>query len=503
MSIRLRIWERQMRKTTISFILTLTLSLIGHFLFAQQMTMSKAISEAKNGSVQALEAKQSFISTYWAWRAYQASRLPSLYLYGNVGNFNRSLSLLQSPDDGSMRYVSSFNMQNGIGLQARQNITFTGGTLYVYTDLNRIDQFGTGAQVTWYSQPVTISYEQPLFAYNQFKWDKLIEPKEYEKGRRKYVEAMEEISLNAVKAWFKLLMARHNQATVHTNYENTVRMKAVAAERMKLGTVTRDEYLQLELRVLNDSISLNECVVSVREAQMELNSLLGFDESAEIIPVLEEDLPDIQLDYDLVLEKSIANSRFALDNELNLLNARSAVAKAKAQRGISMSLNARFGLSKSGLTFSEAYRNPLDQEIFGLSFSVPIFDWGQARGRIEKAKAAEEVAKAQVQQSENDYRRKVFTAVGQFNQQRQQCAVSRRASAIAAERYALVMDKFRSGSASVLDLNTARGESDAAQTQYLTDLGNYWTYYYTLRLYSLFDFLSGEDICFDENELTN
>ena len=470
---------------------------------ARNLTLDETIALARNGSVQALEAKQSFISTYWAWRAYQASRLPSLYLYGNVGNFNRSLSLLQSPDDGSMRYVSSFNMQNGIGLQARQNITFTGGTLYVYTDLNRIDQFGTGARVTWYSQPVTISYEQPLFAYNQFKWDKLIEPKEYEKGRRKYVEAMEEISLNAVKAWFKLLMATHDQTTVHTNYENTVKMKAVAAERMKLGTVTRDEYLQLELRVLNDSIALNECVVSVREAQMELNSLLGYDESAEIIPVMEEDLPDIRVDYDLVLEKSLANSRFVLDNELNLLNARSAVAKAKAQRGLSMSFNARFGLSKSGHTFSEAYRNPLDQEVFGLSFSVPIFDWGQARGRIEKAKAAEEVAKAQVQQSENDYRRKVFTAVGQFNQQRQQCAVSRRASAIAAERYALVMEKFRSGSASVLDLNTARGESDTAQMQYITDLSNYWTYYYTLRLYSLFDFLSGEDIGFDENELTN
>lgn len=470
---------------------------------AQNLTLNQTIVLAKQGSVQALAAKQSFIAVYWAWRAYRASRLPSLYLYGNLGNFNRSLSLLQSTEDGSMRYVSSYNMQNGIGLQARQNVTFAGGTLYVYTDLNRIDQFGTGARATWYAQPLTLSYEQPLFAFNQFKWDKLIEPKEYEKGRREYVEAMEEISRNAVKAWFNLLKARRHEAAAHFNYNNTSSMRDVAAQRLKLGTVTRDEYLQLELRVLNDSISINECAITVREAQMELNSLLGFDESAEIVPVLEEALPVIRVDYELALEKALVNSHFLLDNELNLLNARSAVAKAKAQRGISMSLNARFGLSKSGPTFQEAYRNPLEQEVFGLSFSVPIFDWGQARGRIEKAKAAEEVVKAQVQQNENDFRRKVFTAVGQFNHQRQQCAVSRRASAIAAERYALVMDKFRSGSASVLDLNTARGESDAAQTQYITDLGNYWIYYYTLRLYTLFDFLAGEDISFDESELTN
>lgn len=208
-------------RLSLIILLSLTLTLTGHVLGAQQMTMSEAIAEARNGSVQALEAKQSFTSSYWAWRAYRASRLPSLYLYGNVGNFNRSLALLQSPDDGSMRYVSSFHMQNAIGMQARQNITFTGGTLYVYTDLNRIDQFGTGSQVTWYSQPVTISYEQPLFTYNQFKWDKLIEPKEYEKGRRKYVESMEQISLNAVTAWFNLLKAKQNETFAHSNLITT------------------------------------------------------------------------------------------------------------------------------------------------------------------------------------------------------------------------------------------------------------------------------------------
>ena len=469
--------------------------------WSQNMTLQQAISVARANSVQALEARQEFISVYWAWRAYQASRLPSLHLYGNLGNFNRSLTLLQSPDDGSMRYVGSFNMQNGMGLQARQNIPFTGGTLTVYTDLNRIDQFGTDARVTWYSQPVTISYQQPLFAYNQFKWDKLIEPKAYETGRKQYVEAMEQISLQAVTAWFNLLKARQTQTTARTNYNQTMKMRDVAAERLRLGTVNRDEYLQLDLRVLNDSISLNESSIRVREARMELNSLLGFDESAEIEPVVDETLPAIILDYETVLEKCLANSSFSLNNEINLLGARSAVEKAKAQRGVTMNLNARFGLSKSGVALPEAYRNPLDQEVFGLSFSIPVFDWGQGKGRVEKAKAAQQVAMAKVQQDENDYRRKIFTAVAQFNHQRGQCEVSRRAAAVSAERYALVMDRFRAGSATVLELNTARNESDAALTQHLTDLGNFWIYYYTLRLYALFDFIGGEDIALDENEL--
>ena len=149
-----------------------------------KFTLSEAINTARTNSVEALEAKQAFISTYWAYRSYKASRLPSFYLSGNLMNFDRSLTLLQNPEDGTLNYVSSNNLQNGLGLEISQNITFTGGTLSLYSDLSRIDQFGNNKSLTWYSRPITLSYYQPLFTYNQFKWDKKIEPKEYEKGKR-------------------------------------------------------------------------------------------------------------------------------------------------------------------------------------------------------------------------------------------------------------------------------------------------------------------------------
>ena len=432
----------------------------------RRMSLPEAIGTARSQSVAALEAKHAFVSTYWAYRSYQASRLPSLVLYGNLMNFDRSLTLLQSYEDGSFRYASTYNLQNSLGLQVAQNITFTGGRLYVYSDLSRIDQFGLNKKLTWYSQPVTVRYVQPLFSYNQFKWDKLIEPKEYERGRRRYVESMEQVTINAVSAYF-----------------------------------TMAEYLQLELRALNDSIAIGESVVNVRQAQMYLNSILGYDESVEVEPVVDDALPDILMDYGLVMEKALKNSTFSLDNQINELNAASNVAKAKADRGISMSLNARFGLSQTGNGLPDVYKDLLNQEVVGLTFSVPIFDWGLGKGKVQKAKAAEEVVKAQNLQSENDYRRKIFTAVGQFNNQRQQCMASRKAMEIASERYELMMDKFRRGSATVTDLTNAQNDNESAMAKYITDYSNFWTYYYTLRKYALYDFISGKDIDVNVKEM--
>jgi len=467
----------------------------------QQFTLSDAIQAARSSSVEALEAKQAFISTYWAYRSYQASRLPSFHIYGNLMNFDRSLTLLQNYEDGSLRYAGSNNLQNSIGLQISQNVTFTGGTVSVYSDLSRIDQFGASKSLTWYSRPVTVSYYQPLFTYNQFKWAKKIEPKEYEKGKRKYLESMENITINTVYAYHGLLLSQINNEISRNNFENSCKMLRIAKERLQLGNVTRAEYLQLELRMLNDSIAINETEVQVREAQMTLNSLIGYDESVEITPVLDENLPEVSIDYDQVMEKVLENSSFGLANELSVISAEASVAQAKAARGFSFALNARFGMSQTGPDFPQAYKDLLDQETVGITFSIPIFDWGLGKGKVQKAKAAQEVVKAQVRQSENDLRRKMFTAVNQFNNQRRQCLVSRKAMLVAAERYEIAMHRFKEGTTSVTDLNLAYSENDSAIRQYINDISNFWIYYYSLRQQTLYDFISDRDIEIDINEM--
>lgn len=467
-----------------------------------RMTLDEAVTIARARSVPALEARSAFISSYWAYRSYRASMLPSLSIYGDLGQFNRNLTRLQNYNTGEYVYTRTNNMTNSMGLAISQNIALTGGTVRLFSDLSRIDQFGDNPYSMWYSQPLTLYYSQPIFSYNQFKWNRLIEPKQYEKAKRIYLEAMEDVTVNTVKYYFALMMARKNYDIARSNYENTSRMHEIAEQRLATGSVTRDECLQLELRMLSDSIAINENETAVREAMMALSSQLGLDGPETLEPASSADLPDITMDYDMVMDKAWNNSSFSLDNDIKLLDAKSAIAKAKANRGITMALNATFGLSQTGTGFRDAFSSPLDQEVVGLSFTIPIFDWGMGKGRVKEAEAQEEAVKAQITQAENDYRRSVFSAVGQFNKQRGQCIVSERAARIAQERYSLTMDKFRAGSASVTDLNTAQSENDAAAVKYITDLSNFWNYYYALRKLTLYDFLEGHDIDVDFENMT-
>ena len=64
-----------------------------------------------------------------------------------------------------------------------------------------------------------------------------------------------------------------------------------------------------------------------------------------------------------------------------------------------------------------------------------------------------------------------------------------------------MMEKFRSGKASVMELNTAQAENDTARQKYITDVSNFWGYYYAIRQYALYDFIRGEDLDVDVHEM--
>ena len=133
----------------------------------EEMSLDDVIHTARNQSVEALQAKQAFISTYWAYRSYKASRLPSVYMYGNIMNFDRSLTLLQNPENGTLNYRLLIENFGNVDADVGDNValsdlfdpvlsgvavsldgtTWTEGTQYTYNETT--GQFNTVAgQIT-------------------------------------------------------------------------------------------------------------------------------------------------------------------------------------------------------------------------------------------------------------------------------------------------------------------------------------------------------------------
>ena len=85
------------------------------------------------------------------------------------------------------------------------------------------------------------------------------------------------------------------------------------------------------------------------------------------------------------------------------------------------------------------------------------------KGRVRMAKAKAEMLHNQIEQDQIDYRHAVYTLIEQFYNQRNQCAVARKAREVADRRYAIAMENFRRGTISVTEMNTAQNRKGRSQ----------------------------------------
>lgn len=489
---------RKMIRLTPLVILLLLLTLSPNLSFAQKIklriSLEEAIEIAKDQSPSALVAKHNFLASYWQFRAFRAQLLPSLNLSATLGNYNRSLVPLQNSETGEINYVANNNMKNSLSLSIDQNIALTGGRVSLFTSLYRLDQFDSGLPATYNSQPINITYIQPLRTYNNLKWDKVTEPKRYERSKRRYLEQMENITGNVIPLYFDVLQAQQRLAMSSKNYDNTVALYKLTKERYERGMVSKNDVLQLELRMINENLSINDHKLNLDMRMLRLKTYMGYNEHVELELVVPESGPGITLNFDEVLEKAYKNSSFLLDNELELLGAEQEVERNKANTGIQANLNAQFGLTQQGDELGTAYSNPMDQQIVSLGLRLPIIDWGLGKGRVKMAKSRQELIKAQVDQELNEFKQNVFIKVIQFNNQVEQCNLSARADSIALERYENARQRFMDGTIGVTELNNAQNEKDQASNRFISDLGNFWQYYFNIRRMSLYDYLSRKDL---------
>lgn len=460
---------------------------------ARTLTLERAIQIANERSFDAQLARFTFLASYWTFRSWRAELLPAVNLSSSLANFNHSRVATRNYDTGQINYVGNNSLDNSLTLSLDQQLPLTGGTVSLQSYLYRLDQFDYN-QTTYNTQPLRVSYTQPLSSYNEMKWRGKTEPKEYEKAKRIYLESMGDVAINVTSLYFAAVSAQSDYRQSTRKKNDLEQLYEISQRRFKLGTITKGDLLQLELSLLNTRVEENNAKLSLDDARYNLFSYLRVNDYDSVTLSTPDYVQDMVAGADDAVMKAFDSSSHSLTQEIVLLKAQQELAQAKATKGLQISLNAELGLSKTADKFSSAYRNLQDNEIVGLTLSMPIFDWGVRKGKVMVAKSNLELAKTQIEQANTDFRQKVRRQALQFSSQAAQCRTSHRAEEISQERYAISKRLFESGSLSVTELNTALQELEAARAQYLTQLRTWWTYYYTLRRYTLYDWVTGRPL---------
>lgn len=466
------------------------------------LSLGDVITIAQRRSYNAKSARLKFIASYWTYRSFRAQLLPSVNASGSLLNFDHSRVEARDADNGLINYVDNNSLANSLTLSIDQEIPATGGTVSLQSYLYRLDQFDYSL-TTYNSQPLRISYTQPLRSYNSLKWEKKTAPVEYEKAQKVYLEDMENVTIQAAQLFFGAITAQTEYRQSVKKLEDMQDMYETARKRFDIGVLTKSDMLQLELSVLNAKVAVTNDRITLDKQLFNLFTFLRLSDYDGAELAVPEMVPEVTVNVDEAVGYALDNSSHSPEQTLTMLQARQAVAQARSQRGIQLQLKSEIGFSKTANAFGEAYRRPGDNEIVGLSLSLPVFDWGVSKGRVHVAEAKLQLARVQVEQERDQFVQDVRMQVVQFMSQAEQCRTAQRAGDISAERYEISKRRFGEGTITVTDLNTALQEAETARMQYIGQLQTFWTDYYTLRRTTLYDWQRRCRMSADYDKLLN
>lgn len=448
-------------------------------------SLEEVIALARSQSPRSKQAETRKENLYWQYRMFRSNYNPQLSLSGRIPTYNRDF-LENRLDDGTVIYQSREQLNPNLNLGLNQPLAFTGGNVSINSSMNYFNDLSQ--DLTRYNTTaVNVRLDQPLFGFNDLKWDKRTEPLRYEESKRDYVEEMELISQEASSRYFEFLSAQINYEIAQFNLLNNDTIYKIEEGRYNIGNTSKDKLLQVELQLLRSQQDVAQATLDLQTASLELRSYLGLNDA----DTLQLNVPDGIPEFDISIQDALLYGKMNRSDyiafERRRIEAERELAEARAQR-FQVNLAASFGLNNASSELDEAYNNPNDQQRLDISLFIPILDWGRNKARMQTALANQELNNFVIDQEIQNFEQAIITLVRRFDVLRIQLDISKKSDEVATERYDVAQNRYLTGKVDITNLNLAQSEKDAAKRSYVGALREFWIAYFDLRRLTLYDF---------------
>ena len=152
---------------------------------------------------------------------------------------------------------------------------------------------------------------------------------------------MEGIGVTVADLYFQIISLQKTIDLKTKNIENSELLYAITLERFKLGTENKNNLMQMEVRILNQKLELNDSRTNLETMLLKFRSFLGYNDNVDLILKDTDIVPSISIDPEDVYQRAKENSSYIMNQEILITEAQQDVAKNKANNGIQATLSAQ------------------------------------------------------------------------------------------------------------------------------------------------------------------
>jgi outer membrane protein TolC len=271
-------------------------------------------------------------------------------------------------------------------------------------------------------------------------------------------------------------------------FENQKISLDIIRSKVEAGLSAQEELLQGELNYATSQSNLDNALVDLENSMDQFKQLIGLplDDKVEIstdinyIPVL--------VDLDKAIENGLSQRLELTQRKIDLNNAEMDLIETSATNEFKGDVNLSLGIMGNNEQFVNMYDKPTRSPQVGISFSVPIFDWGERKARIRAAELRVESKEIDLKELEKDIVINIRKTFRNLQNLTTQIAIAEQNEKNAKLTYEINLERYRNGDLTSIDLERYQNQLSQKKINLSNALINYKLELLNLKIQSLWDF---------------
>ena len=333
-----------------------------------------------------------------------------------------------------------------------------------------------------------LQLSQPIFTYNKRKMELKQIEYDYENANISYALQRLNTEKDITNQFYNVYMAQSQLSITREELVNAQQSYDIIKNKVEADLAAKDELFQAELNLATARSSVEEQQVSLENAKDKLKQTLGMSLDEDLMVFAEIEVRPIDVNLQQAISHGLQSRLELRQREIESDELGFDMIKTKALNEFKGDISVSFGLIGDNKRFDKIYENPTQNPRVAISFTVPIFDWGEKKARIRAQKVAQNINKLDFHEDKVDIELNIRQVWRSLENLRTQIKIAEQNVTNAQLTYDLNLTRYREGDLTGMEMSQFQTQLSNKKISYTQALINYKIELLNLKILSLYDF---------------
>ena len=402
--------------------------------------------------------------------------------YSNTRRFDNRLS----------QWYENETFNTGGSFRISQPILPTDGTLSLRNNFSWQDNSslvdGVPNQNKSFTNNLFLSFDQPIFTYNTQKMALKRLEIEYENYGISYALQRLNTEVSISRQFYSVYMAQENLIIVKEELENAKQNYEIIKSKVDADLSAKEELYQAEVNYASAQSSVENQIAGLEDAKDDLKQILGMPMSEDIRVKADIVINTVLISLDKAVNNGMDTRMELRQRELDMELGEMAMVQTKALNEFKGNISLSLGIQGVNENFGNMYDKPTQSPSIGISFQIPLFDWGEKKARIKAQQTAQTITKLNYENQKITIEIDIRQLVRQIENYRNQIDIAEKNVRNAQLTFDLNQTRYRMGELSGMQISQYQTQLSSRKMSYSQSLINYKLALLNLKIAALYDF---------------